>query len=442
MGDSLTEKVLLTGVSGYVGGKLLAFLEAQGDLDLHCLARNPARVRTGRSTTRVFEGDLTDFASVQAAFEGVSVAFYLVHSLDENQNFSQVELTTAQNFGHAAKIAGVSRIVYLGGLGDDKASSDHLRSRHAVGEALRAFGVPVLEFRAAIIIGAGSTSYQIVAELTEKLPMMICPRWVLSKTQPIAIGDVVKYLAGAIRVPLEHHAIYEIGGTDLVCYRDLMLKYAHERGLWRLILPVPVLTPYLSALWLGFVTSWHAKVGRKLIEGLRTDTVVASDSARKDFGIEPLSLTQAFRAAFQEEEEAISSLDNFQRDSRVCHRLPKISVRLDDDLGSRELALVGETLVSQEWRVPGGGREAKWSKLAETAHGVVYRLSSGFRGDVWLRVDFEPNSKVNGGCVSLICRPRGLAGRFQWFLAAPGFGRSIRMAVLALRKRQNSLPND
>jgi uncharacterized protein YbjT (DUF2867 family) len=432
--DFRTQKVLLTGATGYVGGKLLAFLEAQGEAVVYCLARNPTRICKTLSTTRVFKGDLIDFDSVQEAFEGISVAFYLVHSLDENQNFSEVELVTARNFGRAAQMAGVERIIYLGGLGDDQASSDHLKSRHAVGEALRSFGVPVIEFRAAIIIGAGSTSYQILAELTEKLPMMICPRWVLSKTQPIAIGDVIKYLAKAINVPLDGHNIYEIGGSDLVCYRDLMLEYARQRGLRRLIIPVPVLTPYLSALWLALVTSWHAKVGRKLIEGLRTDTVVASDTARKDFGIEPCSLDDAFKAAFQEEAEAITHPNGIRKDCRVCHRLPRISVKLDVGRDSANLANVGDTLVSQVWQVSGLDSKLEWNKIAETNERVVYHSNVVLLGDLWLRVDVDSNFEAKGGSVSLICRPRGLLGRLKWYLAAPRFGRNIRMAVLAVRE--------
>lgn len=292
--------ILLTGATGYIGGRLLRRLEEAGR-PVRCLSRQPARVRTTSPTTKVVQGDCLDPSSLDRALNGVQSAYYLVHSMAGGSDFEAVDRRAAGNFGAAAARAGVRRIIYLGGLAGAAVSlSTHLKSRIETGETLRASGVPVIEFRAAVVIGAGSLSFQIIEHLVERLPVMICPRWVATPTQPIAIDDVLAYLEAALDLPAGVSGIYEIGGPDVVSYGDMMRIYAQLRGLRRLLLPVPVLTPYLSGLWLALITPAQARVGRALVEGLKTATIVRSTAARETFQIEPMAIRAAFIKAINE----------------------------------------------------------------------------------------------------------------------------------------------
>jgi uncharacterized protein YbjT (DUF2867 family) len=254
-----------------------------------------------RSTTEVMAGDCFDEASLDRALAGVGAAYYLVHSMAAGADFAALDRRAAGNFGRAAARAGVRRIVYLGGLGDESTErSTHLRSRAETGEVLRASGVPVIEFRASVVIGAGSLSFQIIQALVERLPVMVCPRWVATLTQPIAIDDVLAYLAAALELPDAGSRVFEIGGPEVVSYGDMMREYASIRGLRRLLVPVPILTPHLSGLWLSLVTPAQARVGRALVEGLKTATVVRSRDARKTFGIVPMPLRASFTKAIED----------------------------------------------------------------------------------------------------------------------------------------------
>ena len=203
--------ILLTGATGYIGGRLLRHFEEAGRA-VRCVARQPEQVARGRPTTEVVPGDCLDEASLGRAFAGVHSAYYLVHSMAAGSQFAELDRRAAGNFGHAAARAGVQRIIYLGGLADDiGAPSAHLKSRAETGEALRAGGVPVIEFRASIVIGAGSLSFEMIRALVERLPVMVCPRWVDTLTQPIAIDDVVAYLASALDLPESRGRVFEIG---------------------------------------------------------------------------------------------------------------------------------------------------------------------------------------------------------------------------------------
>jgi uncharacterized protein YbjT (DUF2867 family) len=296
-------RVLLTGATGYVGGCLLAELERRG-IVVRCLARRPEKL-TGRAgpQTEVMAGDATDPADLARACAGVDVAYWLVHSMESGVDFERADRLAAERFAAAARDAGVRRIVYLGGLGaDDDRLSAHLRSRHEVGAILRAGGHDVVEFRASIIIGAGSFSFDLVRTLVERLPVMICPAWLATPTQPIAIGDVVAYLSAALDLPPGGPRIFEIGGPDKVSYGAIMREYARQRGLTRLLIPVPVLTPRLSSLWLKLVTPRYSKVGRKLIDGLKNPTVVTNVAALREFAIQPRDLPTAVRDAMRNED--------------------------------------------------------------------------------------------------------------------------------------------
>jgi len=302
--EQIRPLVLLTGASGYVGGKLLPVLEAKGVM-LRCLARNPETLRAVVApSTEVLQGDVLDTRSLDLALHGVEVAYYLVHLMAASTDFEREDRQAAMNFADAAKKAGVRRIIYLGGLGDDTSPnlSPHLRSRHEVGKILRESGVECIEFRASLVIGAGSLSFDLVRSLTNRLPLMICPRWLATPTQPIAVDDVLAYLLAAMELPAGPSRIFEIGGTDVLTYGDIIREYARQRGLRRWLISVPVLTPYFSSLWLGLVTPASAEVGRHLIEGLKNPTVVRDSSALEVFPVRPMGISEAITRALADKD--------------------------------------------------------------------------------------------------------------------------------------------
>jgi uncharacterized protein YbjT (DUF2867 family) len=294
-----TSLILVTGATGYVGGHLLRRLEKQG-YRVRGLARRPEALRQkAGSSTEVVAGDVLDRSSLDIALRGVDTAYYLVHSMGSS-SFEEADRQAARNFGQAAKAAGVRCIIYLGGLGSGgEALSPHLRSRQEVGRILREFSVPVLEFRASIVIGSGSLSFEMIRSLVERLPIMITPRWVNVMAQPIAIDDLLEYLLAALLLPVSQYGVYEIGGADQVCYADIMSEYARQRGLRIRMIPVPVLTPYLSSLWLGLVTPLYARVGRKLIESIIHPTVVRDDAALRTFAVRPVGIEEAIRRVLE-----------------------------------------------------------------------------------------------------------------------------------------------
>ena len=290
---------LLTGASGYVGGRLIPLLEQQPVM-LRCLARDPGKLRSRVSkSTEVVRGDVLDAPSLDEALRGVHTAYYLVHSMSGPKDFEDEDRQAAANFAQAAKKAGVRRIIYLGGLGDDADPrlSPHLHSRHEVGRILRASGVETLEFRASLVIGTGSLSFDLVKSLTDRLPVMLCPRWLTTPTQPIAVDDVLAYLLAAKDLPPGESHIFEIGSHDVTTYGDMIRECALQKGLRRWLISVPVLTPYLSSLWLALVTPTSFEVGRHLIEGLKNPTVVRDKKALEVFPIRPMATREAIQKA-------------------------------------------------------------------------------------------------------------------------------------------------
>ncbi|UCH87396.1 MAG: DUF2867 domain-containing protein [Dehalococcoidia bacterium] len=298
--------ILLTGATGYVGGRLLRALEARGHR-LRCLARRPEFLQHGVvESTQVVKGDLLDATSLAPALAGVDSAYYLVHSMGSMRAFEEEDRRAAKSFADAAREAGVRRIIYLGGLGRGEKLSRHLASRQEVGRILRESSVPTIELRASIIIGSGSLSFEMIRALVDRLPVMITPRWVRISAQPIAIEDVIAYLMAGLDVEVDGSAIFEIGGADRVSYGDIMLEYARQRGLKRLMIPVPVLSPRLSSLWLGLVTPVYARVGRKLIDSITHETVVEDDLALRLFDIRPRGIRAAIERALRNEDQEIA----------------------------------------------------------------------------------------------------------------------------------------
>jgi uncharacterized protein YbjT (DUF2867 family) len=299
-------RVLVTGATGYVGGRLVPRLLEAG-YRVRVLVRDPSRLRgPGRpwaddNDVEVFQGDVFKPETLNAAMEGIWAAYYLIHSMSGHSDFESRDVTAARNFGNAARSHDVERIIYLGGLGDpDSQLSDHLRSRHETGDTLRESGIPVTEFRAAVIVGSGSISFEMVRYLTERVPVMVMPKWVTTRIQPIAIRSVLSYLIDTLQTRDSIGKIIEIGGADVLTYRAMMLEYARQRNLKRLMIPVPVLTPRVSSHWVQFVTPIPSSIARPLIDGLRNEVIVRDDSARRIFPhIEPMSYEGAVKLALE-----------------------------------------------------------------------------------------------------------------------------------------------
>ncbi|MDH4147057.1 MAG: SDR family oxidoreductase [Acidimicrobiia bacterium] len=296
-------KVAIIGATGYVGGRLVPELLAAGH-DVRCLARNPDRLAgvDWRSGVEVMAADVLDQSSLEQALAGIEVVYYLVHAMGHAGDFERTDRLGAANTRNAAERAGLSRIVYLGGLGEDDpgALSAHLASRHEVGEVLASGSVPVTELRAAVIIGSGSASFEMLRHLDEVLPVMICPRWVTrTRCQPIGIADVLHYLVAVIDEPEAAGRILEIGGPDVLTYRDMMDRYAAIAGLRRrLILPVPLLTPRLSSHWVNLVTPLPYGLARPLVDSLINDVVVhPRRDIRRLVDHQPQTLDEAIRRA-------------------------------------------------------------------------------------------------------------------------------------------------
>lgn len=297
------KRTLLTGATGYVGGRLLTLLQNQ-KVQVRCLTRRPEALEDRRSaTTEIVAGDVLNRDSLKTVFDGVETAYYLVHSMGAEGNFEEQDRIAASNFAEAATLAGVHRIIYLGGLGNpDHELSKHLRSRQETGDALRAHHAQVIEFRASIVIGSGSLSFEMIRALVERLPVMICPRWVHVQAQPIAIEDLLAYLIAVLDFPTSGSQVFEIGGPDQVSYGQIMQEYARQRGLTRWMIPVPFLTPYLSSLWLGLVTPLYARVGRKLVESLRNPTLISNNLAATSFAVRPRTFREAIARAILNED--------------------------------------------------------------------------------------------------------------------------------------------
>ncbi len=309
-GWTIPQTTLIAGATGFVGGKLAAALagaegggaEGAEPAAVRCLVRDPsraARLRALGAELRV--GDVSDAASLRGLGEGVDVAYYLVHSMAAGGGFDAREREAATNFARMARREGIARVVYLGGLGE-RAESRHLRSRHETARILAAEGPPLTYFRAAMVVGAGSESYRTLRYLAGRLPVMVTPSWLRTPTQPIGIDATVEYLRRAPAVPESSGREVQIGGPDVLSYADMLDRMALALGKSPpRKLPVPLITPWLSALWLGLVTPVDTKVARPLVEGLKTPTVVTDPSGAAPFGIEPEPFDEALRRALAEE---------------------------------------------------------------------------------------------------------------------------------------------
>jgi uncharacterized protein YbjT (DUF2867 family) len=427
--------VAVVGASGFVGRALsVALVEAQ--YDVIALSRRAPEIAgvTGRSV------DVADGASLQSALAGCEVAFYLVHSLTTG-DFRARDRQLAEGFGRAAAAVGLRRIIYLGGLGHDP-ESEHLASRQEVGTALASGEVPIVELRAAVVLGAGSISFEMLRYLTERLPFMVCPRWVRTAIQPIASADITRYLIAAIGVA---PGVYEVGGADVTSYREMISAYALARGLRpRRIIDVPYLTPRLSSYWLDLVTPVDRSVSHSLIESLVTEVVV-EDQGLTDaaFDIEPMGLADALSAALDDQaldlDHDLLSREDGLRDGVYTVRVSTpvsgtTSTRLDADLerigGSygwyglafawRVRALLGR-VVGENWKLSHPqalvrGAAVDWWLVARRDPGIlVLRAVRWFPGEAWLGYRCEEHELVQVGSL----RPKGIPGFLYWKMLQP-----------------------
>ncbi|MGE5276830.1 MAG: SDR family oxidoreductase [Acidobacteriota bacterium] len=476
--------ILIAGATGYVGGRLLAALEARGE-HLRCLARRPeALAWKAAPRTEVVRGDCLDPASLTPALEGVDTAYYLVHSMGAGPGFAALDRQAAANFASAARASGVRRIVYLGGLGSEEDGlSKHLRSRQETGDLLRAEGVDVVELRASIVIGSGSLSYEMVRALVERLPVMVCPRWVRVKTQPIGIEDLIAYLVAACDLPGSGSRVYEIGGPDVVTYGEIMAEYARQRGLKRALIPVPFLTPRLSSLWLGLVTPLYARVGRELIGSLRNATLVRSDAAVRDFpALRARPLREAIARAASLEDAELGSTR--WCDAAAASGLPEKSwggVRLGSRIvDSRSLVVEAEAgeafapirriggatgwySANGLWRVRGAidlvaggvglrrgrrdperlhpGEALDFWRVEAVEENRLLRLAAEMKmpGRAWLQFEVEPlgagRSEIRQ---TALFDPRGLLGLAYWYLLYPLHAWIFRGMLREIGRRSRS----
>jgi len=454
--------ILVTGATGYTGGKLVPRLLEQG-YEVRVLVRESRKLRhcewVGR--VQVMVGDVLERATLEPALATADAAYYLVHSMTGGTDFAEQDLIAARNFGEVAKHAGVKRVVYLGGLGDTNAQlSKHLRSRHETGEELRQSGVSVTEFRAAIIVGTGSISFEMIRYLAERVPIMICPTWVRTRVQPIAIDDVIPYLVEALQNPESANQIIEIGGSDVSTYGDMMKGYARLRGLHRWLLNVPVLTPRLSSYWVHWVTPISAAYARPLVEGLRNEVIVRDNKALELFPeIRPSDYSNAVsqtlsqlhpgsfkrRSAEIEEDQQYAYSQDVQNGliveirERLIDSPPETVYQAFTELGGtngwpcnmawrlraamdRILGGIGMRKGCPESGSVHSGDTIDFFRVLEVEPNRMIRLKAEMKlpGDGWLQFEARPLREARTRLVlTVFFAPKGLLGLAYWHLVKP-----------------------
>ena len=453
------QRILLTGATGYVGGHLLGRLEAL-NLPVRCLTRrSDALARRVDPGTEVVTGDVLEPQSIVRALEGVSAAYYLVHSMGAAPNFDELDREGALNFADAARRAGVGKIVYLGGLGSGEELSGHLASRHEVGSILRASGIPTTELRASIVIGAGSASFETIRALVEHLPAIPAPRAIETAAQPIAIDDVVEYLVAAIMSPASESRIIEIGGADRVTYAELMREYARQRRLRRRVIPTQLITPRVSRIALARVPL-YGPIAASMATSLRNPTVVEESSAEDAFAVKPRGIAAAVERALRHEDDQFAEMEwsgstaltprprwggNPVGRRRVSSRA--IAVRGGPDGAFARIQRLGGASgwysVDWFWRVRGlldrlrggegfrrgrrhphdlraGDRVDFWRvERVEQGRKLLLAAEMKLPGRLWLQFEVRPHAEETEIRQTTIFDPGGFVGLLYWYLLYP-----------------------
>jgi uncharacterized protein YbjT (DUF2867 family) len=470
---------MLTGASGYVGGRLLHRLEGSGR-PLRCLTRRPALLRDRIGVhTDVVEGDVLDRTSLDVALRGVHTAYYLVHSMGGGGDFEELDRRGALNFAEAARAAGVAQIVYLGGLGRDDDLSPHLASRHEVGRLLRDRGVPTVELRASIVIGSGSASFETVRALVEHLPAIVVPPWVETLAQPIAIEDVVDYLLAAIELERPIDAVYEIGGTDQVTYADVMREYARQRGLRRCVIRAPFITPGTSRLLLGLLTPVYGRIAGAMVDSLRNETVVTSPAVDGAFAVRTRGLSAAIERALVNEDrefaethwsDALPAQQPLRWGGLAFGRRlvasRAVRVEREPEEAFAPIQRIGGSTgwygANWFWRLRGlldtlrggvglrrGRRHPSELRVGDTVDfwrverlesGRVLRLAAEMKipGRLWLQFEVEPTGQDSVVRQTTVFDPAGYVGLVYWYLLYPIHHRVFSRMLRGIRRAMSN----
>ena len=466
---------LVTGATGYIGGRLIVELLAHG-YRVRVLARNSSRLKNHPwiNQVEVFEGDAQDEAALSAAMAGADVAYYLLHALMAKDHFEDQERAMAELFGKVAKAASIKRLVYLGGIiAPTETMSPHLQARADTGEILRNCGVPTIELRAGVVIGSGSASFEMLRYLTERLPIMTVPKWVNVRIQPIAVRDVLRYLVGASALDKSVSGVFDIGGPEVFTYKEMMQQYAEAAGLRRrIIIPVPVLTPRLSSGWVGLVTPVPYTLAKRLVESLKNEVVASDDRIRSliadpDGGLTPfkravkLALTKIKDARVETRwtnasvpgtpSEPLPTDPNWAggtlyKDVRIRHSPDTV-----EQVWQRVEAIGGEngySTATWAWelrglidRIFGGvglrrgrrdphklqvGDALDFWRVEELEENRLLRLRAEMKmpGLAWLEFGVEEDVETGGSIITQVAiyAPRGLLGHLYWWAVWPMHG--------------------
>ncbi|GLW63653.1 NAD(P)-dependent oxidoreductase [Actinomadura rubrobrunea] len=469
MAETAGRLCLVTGATGYIGGRLVPRLLDAG-FRVRCMARSARRLRDypWAAAVEIAEADATDPDSTRRALDGVDVAYYLIHAIGGRGGFAETDRRAARTFAAAARDAGVKRLIYLGGMEPEEGASPHLRSRAEVGRILLDSGVPTVWLRAAVIIGSGSASFEMLRYLTERLPVMVTPRWVHSRVQPIAVRDVLHYLIGVADLPADVNRGFDIGGPDVLSYADMMRRYAAVAGLRRrIIIPVPVLSPWLSSLWVGGITPVPGRLARPLVESLRNEVIcrehdIARYVAPPPEGLTGLDLAVSLALRRVREADVVTRWSSASVPGAPSDPLPTdpdwAGGSLYTDERSRDVAAPPRSLweiiegVGGErgwysfplaWRVRGfldrlvggvglrrGRRDPRRLRVGETVDfwrveeiepGRLLRLRAEMRlpGLAWLELGVSQHDGRTRYTQRALFHPRGLPGHLYWWASKP-----------------------
>jgi len=462
-------KILLTGATGYIGKRLLPVLIEKGHKVVCCVRdknRFPSEGIYKHPNISLFEVDFLKEISISNDVKDIDAAYYLIHSMSTNvKDFSSLEETSANNFVNFIKQTSAKQIIYLGGITNEKKLSKHLASRKKVEEILGTSGIPLTSIKAGIIVGSGSASFEIIRDLVEKLPIMIAPKWLNTKHQPIAIRNILEYLTGVLLLPETFNKSYDVGGPDVLTYKEMLLQFAEVRGLKRFIFTVPVMTPRLSSYWLYFVTSTSYKLAINLVNSMKIEVVAKDNELEKMLGVKPLSYKEAVQLAFQkiEQNNVVSSWKDSLVSSYVDNSLLEhINVPTNGcfvDKREKEITTSVEQVLENIWSIGGDrgwyygdwlwhlrgfidklfggvglrrGRTNKteirtgdaldfWRVLAADKDNKRLLLYAEMKlpGEAWLEFKIAEKNKKSYLIQTATFRPKGLLGRIYWYSVSP-----------------------